>query len=106
MAGKVVGLDIGTHGVRAAEVSFGRGLPTLQRFGQVALPFGAVVGGEVVDAPTVAALQAMGHTVNTGESTWGNLQSVAWDKQASTLGVGTDPRNPVGRGEVLLAPAP
>ena len=55
MAGKVVGLDIGTHGVRAAEVSFGRGLPTLQRFGQVSLPFGAVVGGEVVDAPTVAA---------------------------------------------------
>lgn len=54
MAGKVVGLDIGTHAVRAAEVSFGRGLPTLQRFGQVALPFGAVVGGEVVDPATVA----------------------------------------------------
>lgn len=55
MAGKVVGLDVGTHAVRAAEVSFGRGMPTLQRFGQVALPFGAVVGGEVVDVPTVAA---------------------------------------------------
>ncbi len=54
MAGKVVGLDIGTHAVRAAEVSFGRGLPTLERFGQVALPFGAVVGGEVVDPATVA----------------------------------------------------
>lgn len=55
MAGKVVGLDIGTHAVRAAEVSFGRGLPTLQRFGQVALPYGAVVGGEVIDPPAVAA---------------------------------------------------
>jgi type IV pilus assembly protein PilM len=55
MAGKVVGLDIGTHAVRAAEVSFGRGMPTLQRFGQVALPFGAVVGGEVVDAAAVSS---------------------------------------------------
>jgi type IV pilus assembly protein PilM len=55
MAGKVVGLDIGTHAVRAAEVSFGRGLPTLERFGQVALPFGAVSGGEVVDAAAVSS---------------------------------------------------
>lgn len=54
MAGKVVGLDIGTHAVRAVEVSVGRGRPTLHRFAQVALPFGAVVAGEVVDAPTVA----------------------------------------------------
>lgn len=55
MAGKMIGLDIGTHAVRAAEVSFGRGLPTLQRFGQVSLPFGAVVGGEILDPSTVAA---------------------------------------------------
>ena len=55
MGRKVIGLDIGTHAVRAAEVSFGRGLPTLERFGQVSLPFGAVVGGEVVDAPAVSA---------------------------------------------------
>lgn len=55
MAGKTVGLDIGTHAVRAAEVSFGRGRPTLSRFGQVALPPGAVVGGEVVDPGAVAS---------------------------------------------------
>jgi type IV pilus assembly protein PilM len=55
MARKVIGLDVGTHAVRAAELSFGRGLPTLERFGQVSLPFGAVVGGEVVDAPAVSA---------------------------------------------------
>jgi type IV pilus assembly protein PilM len=54
MAGKTVGLDIGTHAVRAAEVSFGRGRPTLARFGQIALPVGAVVGGEVVDPGAVA----------------------------------------------------
>jgi gamma-glutamyltranspeptidase/glutathione hydrolase len=52
-------------------------------------------------ADTIAGLQAMGHTVNTGETTWGNLQAVAWDKRANTLEGGTDPRNPVGRAEVL-----
>jgi type IV pilus assembly protein PilM len=56
VAGRVaVGLDIGTSGVRAAEMSFGRGLPTLTRFGQIALPDGAVRDGEVVDATAVAS---------------------------------------------------
>jgi type IV pilus assembly protein PilM len=55
MASRTIGLDVGTHAVRVAEVAFGRGAPTLTRFGQVALPFGAVVAGEVVDPPAVAA---------------------------------------------------
>ncbi len=50
-----IGLDIGTSGVRAAELSIARGAVTLDRFGQVALPIGAVRDGEVVDAPMVAA---------------------------------------------------
>jgi type IV pilus assembly protein PilM len=50
-----VGLDIGTSGVRAAELSFGKGISTLQRFGQVALPAGAVRDGEVVDQQAVAS---------------------------------------------------
>ena len=55
MAGRsAVGLDIGTSGVRAAELSFGKGVSTLQRFGQVALPAGAVKDGEVVDEQAVA----------------------------------------------------
>ena len=54
MAGKVVGLDIGTSGVRAAELSLGKGGATLERFGQVALPPGAVRDGEVVDSDAVA----------------------------------------------------
>jgi type IV pilus assembly protein PilM len=49
-----VGLDIGTSGVRAAELSFGKGGVTLERFGQVALPPGAVRDGEVADPDTVA----------------------------------------------------
>jgi len=54
VAGKVVGLDIGTSGVRAAELSRGKGPVTLERFGQVALPPGAVRDGEVVDTQVVA----------------------------------------------------
>jgi type IV pilus assembly protein PilM len=49
-----VGLDIGTSGVRAAELRLGRGGATLERFGQVALPQGAVRDGEVVDVAVVA----------------------------------------------------
>lgn len=44
-----VGLDIGTSAVRAAVVQTGKGKPTLKRFGQVALPPGTIVGGEIVD---------------------------------------------------------
>jgi type IV pilus assembly protein PilM len=55
VASKVVGLDIGTSGVRAAELSLGRGAATLERFGQVALPAGAVHDGEVVDSAAVGA---------------------------------------------------
>lgn len=40
--------------MRAAELSFGKGPATLERFGQVALPSGAVRDGEVVDPDTVA----------------------------------------------------
>ena len=51
----VVGLDIGTSGVRAAELRQGRGGTTLERFAQVALPAGAVRDGEVVDVDAVGA---------------------------------------------------
>ena len=56
-----------------------------------------------LDADTVAKLQAMGHKVNAGEGTWGNLQTVMWDKRANTLSGGTDPRNEVGQADVLLS---
>ena len=49
-----MGLDIGTSGVRAAELTLGKGAATLERFGQVALPAGAVRDGEVIDIDTVA----------------------------------------------------
>jgi type IV pilus assembly protein PilM len=49
-----VGLDIGTSGVRAAHVAFGKSPMTLEGFGQVSLPQGAVHDGEIVDSAVVA----------------------------------------------------
>ena len=51
----VIGLDIGTFAVRAVELVPGSGRPVLVRTGQVVLPPGAVVGGEVVDVAAVGA---------------------------------------------------
>jgi type IV pilus assembly protein PilM len=51
----VIGLDVGTHAVRAVELSMGRGRPVLQKMAQVTLPRGAVVAGEVTDIPAVSS---------------------------------------------------
>ena len=53
-AGSVIGLDIGTSAVRAAQVASGRGGFSLVSFGQVALPQGVVVDGEIRDQGAVA----------------------------------------------------
>jgi type IV pilus assembly protein PilM len=51
----VVGLDIGTFAVRAAELVPKGDRPALSAFAQVTLPPGAVVDGEVVDVQAVGA---------------------------------------------------
>jgi type IV pilus assembly protein PilM len=48
-----IGLDIGSSGVRAAQVTVNKGQVTLDRFGQVALPPGVVRDGEVADPDAV-----------------------------------------------------
>ena len=63
---------------------------------------------------TAKALQAMGHKVELppdeaeggrGSShVWGNLQTVEWDRRGNALSGGSDPRNPVGKAEVLRQP--
>jgi type IV pilus assembly protein PilM len=50
----IVGLDIGTSAVRAALLQGGKkGAPVLKRYGEVALPPGAVDGGEIVEPEVV-----------------------------------------------------
>jgi type IV pilus assembly protein PilM len=55
VARNVVGLDIGTTAVRAAELSTRRGQAMLERIGRVELARGAVVDGEVTNPAAVAA---------------------------------------------------
>lgn len=50
----VIGLDIGASAVRAVELDIGSGRPVLLRFGQVGLPPGAIVDGEIHDRSAVA----------------------------------------------------
>ncbi len=60
MAQLIVGLDIGTSAVRAAELDVSSAQPVLHTYGQVGLPPGAVVDGEVRDASAVSeALQRL-----------------------------------------------
>ncbi|WP_166791637.1 type IV pilus assembly protein PilM [Cryobacterium frigoriphilum] len=54
MKGHVVGVDIGTSAVRAAELSdVDSGTPTLLHYAEAPLPVGAVNRGEIVDAAAV-----------------------------------------------------
>jgi type IV pilus assembly protein PilM len=51
---QIVGLDIGTSAVRAAEIELGERVPALGAFSQVGLPPGTIVDGEVRDVTAVA----------------------------------------------------
>ncbi len=64
---QVVGLDIGTSAVRAAELDMGRGIPALVAFGQVGLPPGTVVDGEVRDISAIS--DAIGRLWQNGKFT-------------------------------------
>ena len=68
-----IGLDIGTSGVRAAELSFGKGAVTLEKFGQVALPEGAVRDGEVVNSDAAVRPRRSESTVVTGALLLGTM---------------------------------
>ncbi|MDA8185542.1 MAG: type IV pilus assembly protein PilM [Actinomycetota bacterium] len=51
---QVVGLDIGTSAVRAAELDLASNPPVLTTYGQVGLPPGAIVDGEIQDVSAVS----------------------------------------------------
>jgi gamma-glutamyltranspeptidase/glutathione hydrolase len=68
---------------------------------------------DALPADVVAQLRAMGHTVAVpGENTqgrrssdaWGNMHTVLWNRRNGDLGAGSDPRNPVGRAQVVAGP--
>ncbi len=82
----------------------------LPRYHHQWMPDGIGTERDALPDDVVAALRAMGHTVITpkdsadgrrSSDTWGNLQTVEWDKRANVLHGGSDPRNPVGKALVL-----
>jgi len=86
----------------------------LPRFHHQWMPDVVSTERNAMPADTIAALRAMGHTVNTPEDavdgrrssdSWGNMQTVSWNKASNTLTTGSDPRNPVGLGKVVDKPA-
>ena len=54
-SGPTVGLDIGSHTIKAAEVAPGRGGPVVRALGSVATPAGAMENNVVVDAQLLGA---------------------------------------------------
>ena len=50
----IVGLDIGTSAVRAAELDTGKSRPVLLTYGQVGLPPGSLIEGEIHDSSAVS----------------------------------------------------
>ena len=82
----------------------------LPRYHHQWMPDGIGTERNALPDDVVAALRAMGHTVITpkdstdgrrSSDTWGNLQTVEWDKRANVLRGGSDPRNPVGKALLL-----
>lgn len=82
----------------------------LPRYHHQWMPDGIGTERDALPDDVVAALRAMGHTVITpkdsadgrrSSDTWGNLQTVEWDKRANVLHGGSDPRNPVGKALLL-----
>lgn len=78
------------------------------------LPDAIEIEKDALDAATVKQLRAMGHTVivpgepqtaQRSSDAWGNLQTVEWNRAQGTLSGGTDPRNPVGKAQVVLKAA-
>lgn len=90
MARRLIGVDVGATSVRAAEVALSP-LPTLVRYGQVALPPGAVLEGQVIDRDVVAgALRDL----------W---RSVRFSSKRVVLGVGSQ-RVVVRQADLLWMP--
>lgn len=78
-------------------------ITALPRFHHQYLPDKLYAEPGAFDAPLIQGLTNLGHTVEVTKSTWGNMQTVLWDKKANTLSAGSDPRNEVGLGLVVEA---
>jgi gamma-glutamyltranspeptidase/glutathione hydrolase len=92
-----------TDGLGAQEVA------ALPRYHHQWMPDIVQAESGAFDADLAAKLRAMGHTLSLPEDavtgrasshTWGNMQTVLWDRRGNVLSGGTDPRNEVGAAQV------
>jgi gamma-glutamyltranspeptidase/glutathione hydrolase len=70
---------------------------TLPRFHHQYVPDKVYAEPDAFTAEEIAALEAMGHTVQVRESRWGNMHGVMWDRKTNEVSAGSDPRSDAGR---------
>ncbi|MDX2428525.1 MAG: gamma-glutamyltransferase [Xanthomonadales bacterium] len=69
----------------------------LPRYHHQYLPDKVFAEPDAFNAEDVAALEAMGHTVQVGERRWGNMHGVMWDQKTGEVTAGSDARSDAGK---------
>jgi gamma-glutamyltranspeptidase/glutathione hydrolase len=88
-------------GMLAADAGLdAQAITALPRFHHQYLPDKVYAEPGAFDPQLIQSLTDLGHSVEVAKSTWGNMQTVSWDKKSNTLSTGSDPRNEVGLGLV------
>jgi gamma-glutamyltranspeptidase/glutathione hydrolase len=81
-------------------------IAAMPRYHHQYLPDTIVAEPGAFSPETVAALEAMGHTVQVGDKPWTFfLHAVDWNLRDGSMRGGADPRNPTGKASVSPAPA-
>ncbi len=73
----------------------------LPRFHHQYLPDNVSLEPGALSPDVVKKLEAMGHKIRIEDGVWGRMQAVEWDRATNTLSGGTDPRNAVGKAQVV-----
>ncbi|MEZ5439038.1 MAG: gamma-glutamyltransferase [Lysobacteraceae bacterium] len=72
----------------------------LPRYHHQWLPDAILAEAGALDAGTIKALEAMGHTVVVREETWGNMHALSWNRNNDDVKAGSDPRHPEAKAAV------
>jgi len=70
---------------------------TLPRYHHQYLPDKIFAEPDAFTAEEVAALEAMGYTVEVGTRRWGNMHGVMWNRQTGEVSAASDPRSDAGK---------
>jgi len=70
---------------------------TLPRYHHQYLPDTVFAEADAFTPEDVAALEAMGHTVEVGNRRWGNMHGVMWDRKTGEVTAGSDQRSDAGK---------